>query len=144
MNLFGDADKEGADGGKKQPGMFDQLAMFKKAQEIAGKKKEIEKELSAMEFQGKGADDKVTVSMQYVASKNPIDPQPEYVVSNIDFDQEYFDGASPEDLSAAVKEAYQNSIVETKLKSEEKFASLAEDLKEIMGSAAPVAEQPSE
>ena len=129
-NLFGGAEK-GEGGETKQPGMLDQLAMFKKAQEIAGKKKEIEKELSSMEFKGTGADDKVTVSMQYVASKNPMDPQPDFVVSGVDFDDEYFESASAEDLSAAVLEAYQSSVVETKKTTEEKFAVLAEDLKDV-------------
>lgn len=130
-NLFGDAEK--GEGGDKKPGMFDQLAMLKKAQELASKKKEIEKDLQAMEFQGSAADGKVTATMKYVASSNAMDPTPDYSVEGFDFDDEWFEAASAEDLSTAVLEAYQNGLVETKKATEEKFAALADDLKDMMG-----------
>ena len=64
LNLFGG--NKGGDDKKGPGGMMDQLAMFKKAQEVATKKKELDAELANMEFEGSGADGKVKVSFKYV------------------------------------------------------------------------------
>ena len=42
LNLFGSKPKDSNSDAAKQPGMMDQLAMFKKAQELAQKKKKLE------------------------------------------------------------------------------------------------------
>merc|ERR1712113_1065651 len=62
LNLFGSGNKGGDD--KKAPGMMDQLAMFKKAQEM-------DAELSEMNFSGEAADGKVKVNFKFVPVKNP-------------------------------------------------------------------------
>jgi hypothetical protein len=62
LGLFGNP----KDGDSKGPGMMDQLAMFKKAQEMAQKKKQLDEELKKMDFTGKGADGKVTGSFKFV------------------------------------------------------------------------------
>ncbi|KAI2514059.1 hypothetical protein MHU86_443 [Fragilaria crotonensis] len=79
LNLFG-GKKEGGDNKGAMGGMMDQLAMFKKAQEIATKKQAIEKELQLLTFDGKSSNEKVAVSMKYMPSLNPMDPQPEFEV----------------------------------------------------------------
>ena len=64
LNLFGGGNKE-----KKAPGgggMMDQLAMFKKAQEMAKKKQQLDEELKLITFEGVGADGKVKGKFNYV------------------------------------------------------------------------------
>src|SRR3569623_1777961 len=63
LHLFGNP-KEGGD--KKGPGMMDQLAMFKKAQEMAQKKQKLDEELKKMEFPGASEDGKVKAVFKYV------------------------------------------------------------------------------
>ena len=62
LNLFGTP----KDGEKKGPGMMDQLAMFKKAQEMAQKKQKLDEELKKMDFTGAAEDGKVTGTFKYV------------------------------------------------------------------------------
>lgn len=131
LNLFG-GKKEGGDNKGAMGGMMDQLAMFKKAQEIATKKQAIEKELQLLTFDGKSSNEKVTVSMKYMPSLNPMDPQPEFEVQGFTFDDEWYAGASPDDIAAAATEAYRSGVQATMLGSEEKFKVLAEDLKAMM------------
>jgi hypothetical protein len=128
LGLFGGGNKDGA---PKQPGMMDQLAMFKKAQEMAKKKQQLDNELAAETFTGSAADGKVTVTCKFAPSKNPMDPQPGYEAQGFDFDEEWFEGASPEDLSAAVKEAYQSGIDVTNKAVQEKYMLLEEDIKNL-------------
>ena len=61
LNLFGSKPKDpNSDGdAPQQPGMMDQLAMFKKAQEIASKKAAIDKELAEEKIVGTAADGKI-------------------------------------------------------------------------------------
>jgi hypothetical protein len=130
LNLFG-GKKEGGEKGAVG-GMMDQLAMFKKAQEIATKKQAIEKELQLLTFDGKSTNEKATVSMKYVPSLNPMDPQPEFEVQSFTFDDEWYASAAPDDIAAATAEAYRAGVQATMLGSEEKFKVLAEDLKAMM------------
>merc|ERR1719343_397880 len=67
---------------------MDQLAMFKKAQEMAKKKQQLDQELAAETFTGGAADGKVTVSCKFAPSKNPMDPQPDYLATG------FLDGAN--------------------------------------------------
>eukprot|EP00545_Synedropsis_sp_CCMP1620_P012349 CAMPEP_0119017336 /NCGR_PEP_ID=MMETSP1176-20130426/16246_1 /TAXON_ID=265551 /ORGANISM="Synedropsis recta cf, Strain CCMP1620" /LENGTH=171 /DNA_ID=CAMNT_0006971031 /DNA_START=70 /DNA_END=585 /DNA_ORIENTATION=+ len=136
LNLFGGKKEGGGDAGGPMGGMMDQLAMFKKAQEIAAKKGEIEKELKLISFEGKSENEKVAVAMKYLPSGNPMDPQPEFEVQGFEFDEEWYETAAPEQLATAATEAYRNAVKATMLGSEEKFKVLAEDLQEMMGGAA--------
>eukprot|EP00536_Pseudo-nitzschia_multiseries_P001576 jgi/Psemu1/234760/estExt_Genewise1.C_200003 len=111
--------------------MMDQLAMFKKAQEMAQKKNKLDDELASENFTGKGADGKVTVSCSFSPSKNPMDPQPDYKATKFDFDEEWFSGASPEDISAGVKEALMDGIEVTNEAVKEKYSQLEEDIKSL-------------
>ena len=61
LNLFGGGNK---DGGAKKPNMMDQLGMFKKAQEIAQKKKNIENELAKIDYTGTAVDGKVIATVK--------------------------------------------------------------------------------
>lgn len=63
LNLFGGGGGN-KDGGAKKPNMMDQLGMFKKAQEIAQKKKNIENELAKIDYTGTAADGKVTATVK--------------------------------------------------------------------------------
>lgn len=63
LSLFGGGDKGGG-AAAKGPGMMDQIAMLKKAQEMAQKKNKIDQELKAMSFEGSAEDGKVTVTMK--------------------------------------------------------------------------------
>ncbi len=130
LGLFGGGNKSGGDG---KPGMMDQLAMFKKAQEMAQKKQNLDKELSEQSFKGSGADGKVTVSCKFAPSKNPMDPQPDYQATGFDFDEEWWESASPEDIGAAVAEAYRDGIQVTNLAVQEKYKELEEDIKSLQG-----------
>eukprot|EP00529_Nitzschia_sp_RCC80_P036965 CAMPEP_0113455496 /NCGR_PEP_ID=MMETSP0014_2-20120614/8406_1 /TAXON_ID=2857 /ORGANISM="Nitzschia sp." /LENGTH=189 /DNA_ID=CAMNT_0000346929 /DNA_START=81 /DNA_END=650 /DNA_ORIENTATION=- /assembly_acc=CAM_ASM_000159 len=116
LNLFGGggAKSGGGDAAKKQPGMMDQLAMFKKAQELASKKKKIDDELAAGTYEGSAADGKVKVVCKFVPSKNPMmEPNPDVEPTSFDFDDEWFESATPEELSAAVQEAINNGVEKT-------------------------------
>ena len=79
LNLFGGGNKDGG-GAKKQPNMMDQLAMFKKAQEIAQKKKDIENELAKMDYSGSAADGKVTATIK--VSNSPRKLTKDYTTLN--------------------------------------------------------------
>lgn len=136
LNLFGGKKEGGGEAPGPMGGMMDQLAMFKKAQEIAAKKGEIEKELKLINFEGKSENGKVEVTMKYLPSGNPMDPQPEFEVQGFDFDGEWFEGAAPDEISTASTEAYRAAVQATMTGSEEKFKALAEDLQAMMGGAA--------
>lgn len=62
LHLFGGGNKDG--GAAKKPNMLDQLSLFKKAQEIAQKKKDIENDLAKVDYTGTTADGKVTATIK--------------------------------------------------------------------------------
>mmetsp|Transcript_7119 Transcript_7119/g.17863 ORF Transcript_7119/g.17863 Transcript_7119/m.17863 type:complete len:166 (+) Transcript_7119:125-622(+) len=130
LNLFGGGSQEGGEK-KLGGGMMDQLAMFKKAQEMAKKKNQLDDELAAENFTGKSADGQVTVSCSFSPSKNPMDPQPDYQATKFDFDADWFEGASPEDIGAAVKEALMDGIEVTNEAVKQKYSLLEEDIKNL-------------
>ena len=132
LNLFGGGNKSGGDD-KKGPGMMDQLAMFKKAADMAKKKQALDKELAAETFEGQAADGKVTAMCKFSPSGNPMDPQPDYAATGFVFDEEWYDAASPEDIATAAKEAITNAIEKTNIAVSEKYKVLEEDLKSTMG-----------
>jgi len=133
LNLFG-GKKEG---GEKGPGMMDQLAMLKKAQEVASKKMALDKELAQIEHVGEDADGKVTITVKYVPP--PPMQQPSYEPAGCNIDEEYLAAASTEDLSAAVADAIQDGYKKATIATAEKMQSLTEELSKIMGDMAPPA-----
>ncbi|KAL3911127.1 MAG: hypothetical protein SGARI_001794 [Bacillariaceae sp.] len=142
LNLFGGGNKGGDAGAKKGPGMMDQLAMFKKAADMAKKKQALDNELASETFEGKSENGKVTAMCKFSPSKNPMDPQPDYETTGFEFDDEWYESSSPEDLSAAVKEAIMNGIEATNLAVGEKYKVLEEDLKGAMGALGGAAPAP--
>lgn len=101
LGLFGGGDKKAGGGG----GIIDQMAMFKKAQELAQQKKKLDAELAATDFEGIAEDGKVKASIEFVPMTSPTDPNPDYMATGFEFDDEWYEAASPEELSAAVMEA---------------------------------------
>jgi DNA-binding protein YbaB len=135
LNLFGG----GGGGEKKGPGMMDQLAMFKKAQEVAQKKAALDKELQEEDFQGTAADGKVTAKFKYVPIKNPMDPNPDYELVDLSLDDAFFEESSPEDLSTAIQAAYTDGVEACNKAVLEKYQTLTTELSEVFGKAAPPA-----
>ena len=130
LNLFGGG---GGGGEKKGPGMMDQLAMFKKAQEVAKKKQKLDEELKLETFSGTGADGKVSMSFKFMPVINPMDPNPDYDIVSIDFDDAYYESASAEELSEAVKDAYMSGIKTTNEAVAAKYQTLQADLMDAFG-----------
>jgi DNA-binding protein YbaB len=131
VNLFGGGAKK--DGEKKSLGMMDQLAMLKKAQEVATKKNKLDQELATVDFKGSSTNGKVTAVFKYVPSKNPMDPSPEYDAVSFDFDDEFYTGASLDELNAGVKEAIMDAVKNVNKGVEEKYEALKEDIAETFG-----------
>ena len=133
LHLFGGGKKDG-EGGGGPGGMMNQLAMFKKAQEVAQKKKKLDEELMAMSFDAEAADGKVKATFKYVAVSNPMDPNPDYEAVNFAFDDAYYESASTEELAKACQEAVMSGIETINLAVAEKYQVLQKDLMEAFGS----------
>mmetsp|Transcript_18170 Transcript_18170/g.39104 ORF Transcript_18170/g.39104 Transcript_18170/m.39104 type:complete len:174 (+) Transcript_18170:299-820(+) len=134
LNLFGSKPKDpSAEGG--QPGMMDQLAMFKKAQELAQKKAALDKELAEEKIVGTAADGKIEITIKYVPPQLPVNPTPGYEASDVNIDEEYLGEVSAEDLSAALVDAIRDGEKTATEKVAEKYATLQEDMMKIMGGA---------
>lgn len=129
LNLFGGGGKKNEN---KGPGMMDQLAMFKKAQEMAQKKKKLDEELQAMDFVGE-VPGKVKVNFKYVPVLNPMDPSPDYEPTKFEFDDSFFNSASPTEIAEAAKEAISNGIDKTNQAVVVKYQTLQQDLMEAFG-----------
>ena len=143
LNLFGGKKEGGDDKGKGgMGGMMDQLAMFKKAQEIAQKKNGLDKELAEMDIFGTAADGKIKVSVKYIPAQLPQNPSPGYDAVNVDIDEDYLNEVSCEDLSSALVDAIRDGeTVAAKLVAE-KYQILDRELGQMMsgmqgGGAAP-------
>lgn len=132
LHLFGGGDKKASGGG----GMMDQLAMFKKAQEMAQKKKKLDDELAQMDFKGSDEDGKVTGTFKFIPVSNPMDPQPEYMPEKFEFDSEWYEGASPEDIATAVQASIKAGMEECNKAMIEKYNTLQADLMEAFGGQA--------
>jgi len=130
LNLFGGGNKEGE---KKGPGMMDQLAMFKKAQEMAQKKQKLDEELKQMTFEGTAADGKVKATFKYVPVSNPMDPNPDYEATLFEFDDDFYESSSPEKIAESIKAAVVDGITNTNTAVAEKYAVLQGDLMEAFG-----------
>ena len=122
--------------------MMDQLAMFKKAQEIASKKNELDKELAAENIVGEAADGNIKISVQYVPPQLPMNPTPGYEAKSVDIDEAYLKEVSCEDLSAALVEAIRNGEKEAMERVAVKYKSLEEDMQGILGGMAGGAAAP--
>lgn len=133
LNLFG-GKKEGE---KKGPGMMDQIAMLKKAQEVASKKMALDKELAQVEQIGVSSNEKVKATIKYVPPL-PMQ-QPGYDGAKFDIDEEYLSSASAEELSTMVKEALEDGYKKATVATAEKMQSLSAELGSILGGAAPPA-----
>uniref|UniRef100_A0A7S2RHR3 Uncharacterized protein n=1 Tax=Eucampia antarctica TaxID=49252 RepID=A0A7S2RHR3_9STRA len=133
LNLFGGKKSGGDDAKKGGPNMMDQLAMFKKAQEISSKKKVLDDELAEMDIIGKAADGKVKITVKYLPAQMPMSPSPGYDVAGVDIDEEYLNDTSAEDLSAALMEAIRDGENSANLAVTEKYKVLEADLGGIMG-----------
>jgi hypothetical protein len=137
-NLFGSGGGGTKDGERKGPGMMDQLAMFKKAQEMATKKKKLDEELQKMTFIGDNPG-KVKGTFKYVPIANPMDPNPDYEATAFEWDEAFFAAASPAELAAAAQTAILRGIEQTNVAVAEKYATLQADLMEALGGAAAAA-----
>ena len=136
LNLFGGKkaggdDKGGPMGG--MGGMMDQLAMFKKAQEIAKKKQEIDQEIAKMEIVGKAADGKIKVTVQYIPAQLPTNPAPGYDATAVDIDEEFLKEVSSEDLSTALVDALRDAETSATAVVAEKYKALDAELSGILG-----------
>ena len=131
LHLFGGGDKK--EGDNKQPGMMDQLAMFKKAQEMAQKKKKLDEELMKENFIGESPDGNVKGTFKYVPISNPMDPNPDYEAVKFEFDDAFYESATPAEIAAAVKAAIRSGIEKTNMAVAEKYQVLQEDLMETFG-----------
>lgn len=142
LHLFGSKPKD--PNAPQQPGMMDQLAMFKKAQEIAQKKAAIDKELAQEDIAGTAADGKITVAISYVPPQMPARPTPGYEATGVEIDAEYLAGVDPADLSAALVEAVRDGEKTAAALVGEKYQALGEEMKSMMagqGGDAPPEEQ---
>lgn len=135
LNLFGGGGGGGGD--KKGPGMMDQLAMLKKAQEVATKKKKLDDELAKMEFVGESEGGKVKAHLKYVPSTNPMDPNPDYEVVSFDFDDDFYESSEPSDIAASVKVAIEEGVKTTNEAVVEKYSTLQADVMEAFKGGAP-------
>lgn len=133
LNLFGGKKSGGGDDKPGAPNMMDQLAMFKKAQEIAGKKKKLDDELAKMDIIGEAAEGKIKVTVKYQPPQMPMNPTPGYEVINVDIDEGYLNDVSSEDLSAALVEGIRNGEKSANDAVQEKYKVLESELGGMMG-----------
>eukprot|EP00555_Chaetoceros_dichaeta_P014399 CAMPEP_0198260746 /NCGR_PEP_ID=MMETSP1447-20131203/9634_1 /TAXON_ID=420782 /ORGANISM="Chaetoceros dichaeta, Strain CCMP1751" /LENGTH=180 /DNA_ID=CAMNT_0043948471 /DNA_START=74 /DNA_END=616 /DNA_ORIENTATION=+ len=135
LNLFG-GKKDGAKadgGGGPGGGMMDQLAMFKKAQEIAQQKNKLDDELKGMDIIGTAADGKIKVTIKYSPAKMPTSPSPGYDAIDVDIDEEYLNEVSSDVLSEQLVEALRDGETRATEVVTEKYKSLEAALSGIMG-----------
>ena len=140
LNLFGSKPKDPNADKQQQPGMMDQLAMFKKAQELAQKKNNLDKELAKEKIIGTAADGNIEITIQYVPPQLPISPSPGYEATDVNINEEYLKDVTAEDLSASLVEAIRNGEQRATEIVGEKYKVLEEDMKAIMGGGAPAAQ----
>ena len=62
-----------------------------------------------------------------------MDPNPDYEATSFTFDQAYYDSATPEELSVAVKAVVFDGIANTNMAVAQKYTVLQEDLMEAFG-----------
>ena len=114
--------------------------MFKKAQELAQKKNNLDKELAKEKIIGTAADGNIEITIQYVPPQLPISPSPGYEATDVNINEEYLKDVTAEDLSASLVEAIRNGEQRATEIVGEKYKVLEEDMKAIMGGGAPAAQ----
>merc|ERR1719223_1843239 len=113
-------------------GTMDQLAMFKKAQELASKKNDLDKEIAEMEIIGSAADGSVKVTIQYVPAQMPTNPSPGYDAIGVDLDETFLESSSCDELSEALVNAIRDGeMAATKIVGE-KYKVLEEEMQGMM------------
>lgn len=132
LNLFGGQKESGGEGKGPMAGMAQQMEMFKKAQEIASKKKEIDDEVAKLDIKGKSENEKVVASVKIIPGTNPMNPAPDFQVAAIDIDDDFFEESSTEDLGKAVVESIQDGEKNAIASMNEKYLILTEDLQKMM------------
>lgn len=115
--------------------MMDQLAMFKKAQEMATKKKKMDEELQKINFEGLSANGKVKGTFKFMPILNPLDPAPDYDAVSFEFDDTFFEASTPAEIAAATKSAIENGLENINTAVAEKYATLQADLMATFGAA---------
>lgn len=131
LHLFGGGNK-GEGGEAKGPGMMDQLAMFKKAQEVAKKKADLDKELQQTDIVGAAAEDKIKVTVKYMPAQLPVNPNPGYDVVAIDIDEGYLADAACDDLNEALVEGIRAAETKATEMVAEKYQALQNDMAEML------------
>ena len=117
-------------------GMMDQLAMFKKAQELAKKKQDLDKELMSMDIVGvSDTEGNIKVSIKYIPAQLPMNPTPGYDAVNVQIKDEYFNEASAEELGEALVVAIRDGETRANLAVAEKYKILEAELGSLMGGA---------
>ena len=137
LNLFGGKKEGGGGGGGGEAkggmgGMMDQLAMFKKAQEIASKKNNLDKEIAEMEIIGSAADGNVKVTIQYVPAQLPTNPSPGYDAIGVNLEESFLESASCEELSDALVDAIRDGETAATKIVAEKYKVLEEEMQGMM------------
>lgn len=107
--------------------------MFKKAQELAQKKKALDDELANETIVGSAADGNIEVTIKYVPPQLPANPTPGYEAADVNINEEYLNEVSSEDLSAALVTAIRDGETKATARVGEKYKALEEDMKGIMG-----------
>ena len=141
INLFGGKKGDASKGDGAKPaggmgGMMDQLAMFKKAQEIATKKKAIDDELAKEDIIGEAADGNVKVTVKYVPAQMPTSPLPSYDTVSVNLDSKYLDEVSSPDLSEALVVAIRDGEKKAAAAAAEKYKTLDAEIGAILGGMA--------
>jgi DNA-binding protein YbaB len=137
LYLFGgkkDTPKANAPSNNPMGGMMDQLAMFKKAQELAKKKQDLDKELMNMDIVGSSdSEGNVKVTIKYVPAQLPINPSPGYDAVNIDINDDYFNKVSAQELSEALVVAIRDGETQANIAVAQKYKVLEAELGSLMG-----------
>ena len=110
--------------------------MFKKAQEIATKKKKLDEELSNETITGTAADGNIEITIKYIPPQLPTNPTPGYEAAAVNINEEYLNDVKAEDLSVALVEAIRDGESKATARVGEKYKELEEDMKNIMGGMA--------
>lgn len=106
--------------------------MFKKAQELAQKKKALDDELSNEIIIGTAANGNIEITIKYIPPQLPTNPTPGYEASNVNIKEEYLNEVSSEDLSVALVDAIRDGESKATERVTEKYKALEEDMRGIM------------
>ena len=135
--LFGgkkDTPKANTPSSNPMGGMMDQLAMFKKAQELAKKKQDLDKELVNMDIVGSSdLEGNIKATIKYVPAQLPMNPSPGYDTVNIQINDDYFNKVSAAELSEALVAAIRDGETQANIAVAQKYKILEAELGSLMG-----------